>query len=316
MRLALLSSPWPSAAEASSSFLRTASMPPLISFSAAPLRFEVPSEDSVEVVLSAGARIAGRIIGLEEREIPLLTLLASGPAGVSREATIDSAAHYVLQGMPPGAWSLRASVLGRSRIAEASIVIESDAADARLDVTFEPGLTLGGVIAIGGSPIAAATVTLLTGNSVPAGIDRTDQDGRFELNGLERGSYIVTVSSFEADLEWSQPCTLTAEREDLQLDITVSRLVGKTVDSSSGLPLGGSFVVLQAMDLQQSISLRPLSANSDSEGGFSFLRVPVGEYSVVAARDGFEPAQTNLSVRPGPLTEIAVPMTPIKAQTP
>jgi hypothetical protein len=122
----------------------------------------------------------------------------------------------------------------------------------------------------------------------PSGIwqTRTRTDGRYEIGGLEIGTFTVT-------LELPDSLTYTTHPEELQLrslhaceraDFQVhynGRISGAVLDSSGTPVVGGNVVLTVAELLDDPVGLRrDVSVASDDQGVFEFTQIPPGRYAL------------------------------------
>ncbi len=172
----------------------------------------------IELRMDAGGALAGRIAGLAPGEAERVEVRASAPERRDRIATPGADGRYRLVDLGPGAWTVVAQLAGSSRAAR-GVAVVPPGGEAALDLALGGGLTLGGVVAHGGAPVAGAWVTVWGngGSGVIASVP-TGADGHFRLEGLAPGPYEVAVVHQASGL--SRRVTLALDQDlDLPLDL-------------------------------------------------------------------------------------------------
>lgn len=158
----------------------------------APAQAEVAVEggpvDGVEIRLSRGGSLRGRLLGLDREGLAGATVETALPPLLQRRSSVDPLGEYRISGLPPGTWEITARAGARS-VTE-RVELAPDAAEAVLDFDFPPVFEVSGlVLDPDGRPVADATVRLFTGG--PAGTGGwawSRSDGSFRLE-LEEGAY-------------------------------------------------------------------------------------------------------------------------------
>lgn len=190
----------------------------------------------------------------------------------------------------------------------------------------ENSVIAGTVRSSDGEPLAGVTVEALRLNAkhaAPASIARTSTDdlGSYRLFNLPSGQYIVAVQlppSFTQQAQDHSALALyypaTSKQNDATvmgllpastingIDVTVNveaplsnqggastenaaTIVGHVRNHLTGEPLTDALVVLSHGNERG--KTWPLQIKTDKDGGFSFLQVPAGNYSVIATHPGY-----------------------------
>lgn len=93
---------------------------------------------------------------------------------------------------------------------------------------------------------------------------------------------------------------------------------GKVVDAKDGHPLAGAIAGLRLPDKEGNykrvLPIQTMNAvTTDSEGKFTFLNIPEGEYQLNVSVSSYNPVSQKVMVAPGQPTEMEVRMTPYNA---
>ena len=142
----------------------------------------------VELTLATGASIRGSVVGLGSADLASAEVQAwKGSLFRSARPAIDGS--FELSELGPGIWQISATTGGR-RSPLQDVTLEPGDSGAFLELRFEPGLRFAGQVLVGGQPAKGAIVTAhsWTGQFRRT---RTGHHGRFELEGLQAGTYEV-----------------------------------------------------------------------------------------------------------------------------
>jgi protocatechuate 3,4-dioxygenase beta subunit len=172
----------------------------------------------VEVRLDPGGAIVGRILGLGHEDLSRLEISASGPAG-GAAGRIDPSGAYRVDTLPAGEWVVTAHLPG-GRETHARVTLAPGAQEAALDLRFGGDLSLTGVVVQDGRPVPGAPVAVrrLEGGASGSGV--SDPQGRFEVDGLEAGTYEVLVLR-KGDGPFRQLVELRSD-QDVVLDLAAA----------------------------------------------------------------------------------------------
>jgi len=183
-------------------------------------------------------------------------------------------------------------------------------ADGDADVTLPAG-HLHGVVTVGGEPRADVAVSVFRvledGNEEVAGVRRSTEGGRFVFNGLEPGTYRVTVSNglpvFARDyLPISVAGVREAFGEAAEVELPADRGVdGVTIDLMPGATLAGEVRTAAgrpAADLpvraylldEQGMSTGVYGeAVTDDQGRYAVTGLPPGKFEVSSSDEYADP---------------------------
>lgn len=269
----------------------------------------------IEVVLSAGGAIRGRVLGLSAEELPRVALSAEHESGERYDGQVDAGGGFVFEHLPAGDWRLEASLLDGQRHAQARVPLPPNA-EVRRDLEFARRFALSGVVLLDDEPLADALVSIRgRDRAVERSVD-TDYEGRFRFDDLEADSYWLGLNQPRRQVVHNETVELAADR-DLLLRLERARIAGTVSDAGSGGPVADAVVTLRhpaGADGPEYL----LAAGSDAAGAFSFLKVPPGGYRLAVASEGFSALEQELVVgaedvdglalalEPAPAVEIAV----------
>jgi hypothetical protein len=164
----------------------------------------------------------------------------------------------------------------------------------------------GRVVDAGGTAVPGALVSVVSAASAwpqrygdALGYERvTDDEGRFEVEGLEPGSYDVTARLM--GLSPGELRDVAAGRKDLVLTLAQgARLVGTVRDAATGKPMPSfTLAVFKKRGPLQRDVFTQLSF-IDAQGRYELAGVPAGSYVMQAAAHGYAPSEVNVAVPKG-----------------
>ena len=192
------------------------------------------TDGALELELTAGGVITGRLVGLEANELARVEISARRADGTSRDGTVDFEGNYRLEYLAAGDWKVDASIRGKAgRRVSRSVALETGAPETFLDLDFDAGLVLSGEIVHGGKPVAGALVALVPEDLAASRGDRSGQDGHFRLTGLETGIYQLTIDDPKTGLAHRQILELDTDHE-LVVELEPADPADPAVDPSDG----------------------------------------------------------------------------------
>lgn len=142
----------------------------------------------IEVRLSRGGSLRGRLLGLDREDLASATVETALPPLLQRRNAVDPQGGWRMSGLPPGTWEVTARSGGRS-VTE-RVELAPDQEEAVLDLDFPPVFEVSGrVLDPDGQPVADATVRLFTGGRAgTGGWAFTRSNGSFRIE-VEEGAY-------------------------------------------------------------------------------------------------------------------------------
>lgn len=263
----------------------------------------------LELRLSRGATITGRLLGISPAELAEVSVTAffQEPAELDEpllNGVVDSQGRYRVPQATPGVWEVTA-VLSSGRDASGEVEV-APGEEVILDLQFRTGVTLHGRVLLDGEPVGGAELLLLNGEDTPStpGQGRTAYDGTFAIPGLQPGEQTLSVD-LPGGFSHSQPVQVAADQPVL-VEIATGVVAGRVL-SAEGLPVAGAQVFLKhAFEEPPS---RP-RAESDEQGTFEIPGVPAGSYEIVVQSQGYKASPSQVAVPPGGRTQVQAVLAP------
>jgi len=268
----------------------------------------IPGARAIRLVLERGGVIAGRVTGLAPAELRSAVVFASSSSG-NATATVNDDGSYRMEGAPLGTVrvSARTGELTHTRAAPAQALQVEPGVVAAADFDFTSDITIRGRISRGGAAVPSANVLFVPkGSGLRAARATADTAGRYEIAGVDRGSYTVAVSDFEMG-QYSTPYDVTGSAT-FDIDIRGTTLSGRVLDASTGAPIANASVDLHPPGTSQVLYGR--STSSDADGAFSFEQVAAGRYEASARKSGYGGATAAVSVDDGVAPPVELKLTP------
>ena len=265
----------------------------------------------VEIVLESGASLRGAVTGLPAADLAQVTITATRLAQW-QSATPDTEGNFTMENLAPGTWQVFAT-RGDSftaRSVERAVTIEAAGAEAFVELPFERGLRLTGQVLAAGEPLVGVHLRAQHLGRERAAHAEVDQEGRFELEGLEAGSYRLAVSSPSGGTEY-RSFELQTDLDGLRIDLQPEAILsGIVLDATTGLPLRD--VYLTAGD---AAGMAALAKAADDQAVYRSARIAGGDFSPAGGRfeihlgpgaerlwvssDGYQGALIPLNIAPG-----------------
>ncbi|HEX3766348.1 MAG TPA: carboxypeptidase regulatory-like domain-containing protein [Kofleriaceae bacterium] len=254
----------------------------------------------VELVVDAGAPLAGHVVDRDGNPVPRFALLVQAATGVTRQVVtrrdlIDPDGRFALR-IAPGDYELIASAPGFARSAPLRVT----AAATGVRIVLGGGATLRGRVVAGDdqAPIGGATIKLW-GNSVgPDGevpYAATRDDGSFELAGIPGGpvEIMVHAEGYRGRLEGAMFARDGAALGPITLELTrLSAGVPKGIDT---IGIGISLTI----DGDALAVVRVMPGSSARDAGVVFGDQVVAVDGIAVTQLGFEGALARMRGMPG-----------------
>jgi Carboxypeptidase regulatory-like domain len=253
----------------------------------------------LELRLRRGGAVTGSLLGLKPDELGHVEVVALGPAWPLRNGTIDPQGHYRVDGLAPGEWTVRARISLTGRQARGRITIGGEGDQEALDLDFGKGLTLSGRVTKSGAPLANTGVVARGQRTVAGGAAMTDPDGHYRIEGLERGSYEVTVFTLGARAASSRKQVSLDADSVLDIDLPTGGIHGRVLESADGSPIPGAVVTLSGDD-----EMEGLDVIADARGSFQLAEVAAGPWTARARQQGYGVARQGITVGAGEDVEL------------
>ena len=257
------------------------------------------SVGGLEVKLSAGGSIAGRLSGLELRDLARVRVWANWEGHLGQ---VDAEGNYRIPNLEPREWRVTAEVPDTPLHAEGRVTLEPGMAEARLDLQFGGGHTLTGIVLLNGRPLAGAGLNLIRTGGDGYRQASTDHQGTFRFGDLTAGAYDLVVSSSQGARR-KQAVEISGDRE-IEVELRTVRLSGRVVDAADSSPLRDVRITLEPAEDEPVI---PAETITDSKGEFRLPEVADGDWKLAASREGYSPAEKAVRVEDAdPGVEIAL----------
>jgi protocatechuate 3,4-dioxygenase beta subunit len=242
--------------------------------------------DGVLLEMEGGAVVRGTVSGLPPARLGGVRVFASGKDYQDSAMTGDDG-RFTLRDLPAGVVQLQASVAFPSmRSVSKNLEIPEGTAEVPVDIVFEGGARLSGRVTRGDKPLSDVFVSATPDPPNPAGgrsSDRTDEDGRYAIEGLADGNYQVLLSGSGGSYRRS-----FAVSGDTNGDIALPAvsISGVVTEAGSNEPIEGASV--QAESGQETATSAIKRAVTDSHGFYSLDDVDSGNYQLTARKEGYQ----------------------------
>ncbi|HEX3578241.1 MAG TPA: carboxypeptidase regulatory-like domain-containing protein, partial [Thermoanaerobaculia bacterium] len=269
-------------------------------YSAATVRdVDIATSGPVRIVLKSGGVITGHVNGLTAQELEQTTVIANGagatggpmggPMG-STSAPVDSGGNFRIEGAPSGTVriSARTGAMfgGSSKTAAPKTVELEPGGTAQVDIDFKSSTVVRGRVTRNGAPVPNAQVMFIPrgAKSQTSASASADADGRYELSGLDDGTYTVQAM----DMERLNPFATQYDVHGsgtFDIAIKTVTLRGHVVDAADARPLNEASVELRPSTGQTIFGGR--NGQTDSSGNFTIENVAAGTYQITADKAGY-----------------------------
>lgn len=257
----------------------------------------------VEIRLRRGGSIAGSVLGSDGAPVGGVAVSAWSPSrGLSSlRATSGADGRFVIEGVAPGAWQVRAQEMVREETAPGTYtfapgesataeVTVGDGERAEVELRFAGGPAIEGIVEDSeGQPVSGCTV-LAQGVEGAGGLVSVASDprGRFKFRGVAPGRHRLSASG--GPFEAADPVEVEAGTRDAKLVVPRARveLLIRVSDAVSGEPVPGAEVFVRG-----GMIMTTTSAGAD---GTTSLRTPPGAYRVYAGAAGRAPEARDVPV--------------------
>lgn len=283
----------------------------------------------LEIVLESGALLRGAVTGLQPADLARVTVTATRQARW-QTATPDTEGNFTIENLAAGAWQVvaRRGDSSTSRSVGRTVTISTAGAEEFVELRFVRGLRLAGQVLAVGGPLVGGQVRADRQEHEDSWYAEVDQQGYFEMNGLEAGSYRLSVATTFGGVEY-RSIELQTDLEDLRIDLQSEAILsGIVLDETTGLPLRD--VNLVAGD---AAGMAALARGNDEESAYRSALIAGGAFSGTGGRfelrlgpmaeqlwvthDGYQDALISLNVAPGQRQEgLVVQLQPVPSEDP
>ncbi|HYI13204.1 MAG TPA: carboxypeptidase-like regulatory domain-containing protein [Thermoanaerobaculia bacterium] len=257
-------------------------------------RVDIATAGSVTLVLRRGGRISGRVTGLPPALLSFVQVSASTHDSWNH-ARADAAGAFTITGVADGQVTVAAHVesgTATRRSTEREVAL-LDGSAPFVELAFVDGFTVQGRVLAAGRPVPGIYVALSPkgGKGMPVSA-QTSGNGTFSIADVAAGSYQVVVHGdsgmpmVEEERTISGPTTL-----DLELRGAIVR--GRVLDAAERTPVANAAVTLESGGSAQGWHREEMS---DSNGNFSLLFVPPGQWTLHVQKDTYRAASQSVTV--------------------
>ena len=133
----------------------------------------------------------------------------------------------------------------------------------------------------GGNPITGATVTLTPGAGAPNPAT-TGNDGKYTINNVPAGNYVVTVTLPNGGGSFTKNITAPGGNMDIQQPTVPTYTVSGSIKDATDSPVSGATVTLT----NTTDNTKIYTGTTDSNGNYAITGVPDGSYTVNVTKGG------------------------------
>lgn len=215
--------------------------------------------------------------GILEAMIPYVA--RKGPGS----ATSDAAGKWEIANIAPGNYRLSAVHKNYAASESKSVTVKPDSDVSGVELLLSGGGRVHGTVKDrGGKAISGARVTAVSGNGMAQAT--TDPDGRYALEHLAPGDWMVSVSSGKVtsgNSDVTKPVSVAAG-DDSALDFTLGggfSISGRVI--SQGAPLAGARIYFSREEAGEQVSA---SVESSKDGSYRVTGLSAGSYEVTVSK--------------------------------
>lgn len=264
----------------------------------------------IEIKLSAGASITGRITGVEFSQLARVRVWANWEGNSGR---VDPDGVYRIPNLRPGTWRVSAVVPDTPLHAEGEVTIEPGTPEARLDLQLGQGHALTGLVLRNGQPLAGAAVAITRPGAFTEQNATTDHQGGFRFGGLESGTYDLAVST-PRGARHRESVEISGDRE-IRVELRTASLTGRVIDAADSSPVSGVRVSLAPLAPEDGQRMFFPEVITDARGTFRLLEVGGGSWKVKASREGYSPGEREVQVDGPEDQEVEIRLSPTAGLT-
>jgi protocatechuate 3,4-dioxygenase beta subunit len=279
--------------------------------------------DGIEVQLSAGGTLRGRVTWLDGTPAAAAVVLIVGNQGgpdSAESATTDDDGRYASEHLTPGSWNVRvqddSEVQGemgfRPMMPGGEPVEIRDGEAAVKDFVLHRGTRLVGSVTTREGPatgwsVQAWPLSPAPGQTPTGAHGRTDHRGEYVLKpALRAGEYTVRFHDVEDPTTQIMRKVQIQGEESQRLDVAVAsgEIEGIVQDAATHAP-----VQQVSVQLTREGDESPRSTATDEQGRFRFRRLEPGDWMLVARAHGYtRPPGSRVTVPDGKLSGVLLPI--------
>ncbi len=246
------------------------------------------TEASIVIVLEASGNVTGRIYTADaSATVPFAQMMLKISGKPTFFATSDEDGIYAFHHVPLKDFSIEVLDPATGRGGKANEGLYYDGEDIEMDIMLLcQGTVQGHVYTSLGEPVAGAGVSLrsttIFGNLI---IQTTSTiDGTYRIPGVMEGEFEVTAIDVDKNISGQSKSTISTEGEVLDIDISLAPTA--SVEGNIYAADGQSTVPYAAVTLRVPSQGYTRAMVADDNGAFSFLYVPLGDFTVTAKEQG------------------------------
>lgn len=266
---------------------------------------EPPRTDPVLVTLEPASKVSGRVLGPDKKPIPgaVVNLTRTQSGGIGNQAfkmimrdsdNADDDGFFLFDNVSPGQIALGAVASGWQEAKLDGVEVPQGKDVTGLEIPLKAGSVVAGrVLGPDGRPAIGARVGLVKDDPEPLRLDGvfSDGDGNYRVEGLVPGTFSIEATHDDF-VRTVKEIVARPGTNKLDLQFEGGQEVAGSVTDAAGTPIAG---VLLALDAPGRDWGGP-EAHSAGDGGFKFLGVGDGDYTLRATREGFAPLDQEVKV--------------------
>ncbi|MGH9398802.1 MAG: carboxypeptidase regulatory-like domain-containing protein [Thermoanaerobaculia bacterium] len=207
------------------------------------------------------------------------------------DTTTDEEGHFVLRDVAPGRVRVSASLPGNlTRTVSKSVEIAEGEGEASVEIVFEGTSRLFGRVTKADRPLDNVLVSAVSDpprQDAAGAMDRTDQDGRYLVDGLSDGGYRVSI--FGNGISYQKPGITVSGETQADIALPSGAVRGRITDAASGEPL-----VEAQIETHPQMARR--TGTTDAEGSYSIEGFDAGSVTVIVRKDGYQWKSSTVAV--------------------
>jgi protocatechuate 3,4-dioxygenase beta subunit len=283
---------------------------------AAPVQVAGAPVAGLVVELPAGAVVSGRLRGLSLAELSRVWVSAFSESSGGKRGTVSFDGRYRIAGLGPGEWQVTARLDVGGKQARGRVTLAAGEGEGTLDLEFEGGTSLSGVVRQGGRGVDGAMVLARGDDVAGGGTTRSDHAGRYRLENLRPGAYRVEAYDPRSGLRDKASTTVDEAGSTLDFDLRGSRLAGRVLEAGTGDPIGGARVHAEEADADGSERVAFQSAvTSDDTGRFVLAISGAGSWRLAADKEGYAQGTATVTAAGEPLEGVEIRLQPTQGVT-
>jgi protocatechuate 3,4-dioxygenase beta subunit len=255
--------------------------------------------DGVLLEMAAGATIRGTVSGLPGGNVGGVRVFASTKDYQDSAATGDDG-RFTLRDVPSGVLRLQASTAFPSmRSTSKNLDVPEGATEVPVEIVFEGTSRLFGRVTRGDKPVSNAFVSATPDPPTATwgrASDQTDEDGRYSIEGLSDGNYLVQVSG--QGVSHRRSFAVSGDTT-VDIDVPMITISGVVTESGSSDPIEGASVQAESGTETGPYAIK--RAVTDSRGFYSIENVDPGNYQLTARKEGYQLKTQPVSVSGSPV---------------